>query len=135
MECAYPEGYADELVLTLAGGTSIRFYHEQDCCESVTIEDIDVDPKDLVGSTLLSFEEAFEYSTDLYQCGSQWSAYHKIQTNTTCATIKWIGESNGYCYESVNLQIIKGPVGFDPDWYIYDQEILPETILDMFLNE
>ena len=135
VDCDYTQGFDEEFIMTLEDGTTLCLCHDQDCCKHVVIEYIDIDPKDLVGSTLLSFEEAFKYSTDLYQCGSQWSASHKIQTNTTCATIRWVGESNGYCSESVNLQIIKGPVGFDPDWYIYDQEILPETILDMFLNE
>lgn len=134
VDCDYTHGFADVFVMTLEDGTTLRLYHDQDCCETVVIEDIDIDPKDLIGSTLVSFEEASEYDPD-YEYGSQTWTFYKIQTSTTCATIRWLGESNGYYSESVSLEIIRGPVGFDPDWYIYDQEILSETVLDMFLNE
>lgn len=34
----------DELVLSFSDGTAYMLYHDQDCCESVTLEDVCGDP-------------------------------------------------------------------------------------------
>lgn len=112
VECAYPNGYADELVVTLEGGTSIRFYHEQDCCECVSIEDIDINLQDLVGSTLVSLEVTSNYDDEPECGGSQTWTFYKIQTDTTCATVRWLGSSNGYYSESVDSEVITTPSGY-----------------------
>ncbi len=43
---------ADELTFELANGQVCRLYHEQDCCESVSIDDITGDFSVLLNSPL-----------------------------------------------------------------------------------
>ena len=42
----------EELIFTTDEGTVYKLYHDQCCCESVTIEDIDGDLEDLIGSEI-----------------------------------------------------------------------------------
>lgn len=46
----------EELVFILDDGSKVYMFHEQDCCESVSIEDITGDLKDLIGNPLLQAE-------------------------------------------------------------------------------
>lgn len=47
----------DIMVFKSEDGRTFSFYHEQDCCESVSIEDVCGDLEDLVGSPLVIAEE------------------------------------------------------------------------------
>ena len=47
----------DSIVFKFSDGSSYMMYHSQDCCESVTVDDIDGDLDDLVGSPILNAEE------------------------------------------------------------------------------
>ena len=49
---------AEELVFERADKTKVVFWHEQDCCESVFIEDICGELSDLIGYPLLVAEDA-----------------------------------------------------------------------------
>ncbi|MDQ3816997.1 MAG: hypothetical protein M3362_04815, partial [Acidobacteriota bacterium] len=52
-------GVGDEQLTFIANdGTEWRMYHKQDCCESVTVEDIEGDLLDLIGSPILQVEES-----------------------------------------------------------------------------
>lgn len=46
-----------EVIFTTEDGQQFGMYHEQDCCESVAIEDVDGDVKDLIGSPITTAEE------------------------------------------------------------------------------
>jgi hypothetical protein len=48
----------EELIFTEADGSRFVFYHSQDCCEQVVIEEIVGDIGDLVGSPLVEAEKA-----------------------------------------------------------------------------
>jgi hypothetical protein len=82
------------------------FFHQQDCCESVGINDIVGDLSDLVGEPLLIADEVsgetpvgFE---DEYHESVTWTFY-KFATRKGYVDIRWLGESNGYYSESVDL--------------------------------
>jgi hypothetical protein len=80
------------------------FYHAQDCCESVDINDIVGDLEDLVGEPLLIAEEvhgATEPDEEHYE--SYTYTFYKFATRKGYVDVRWLGESNGYYSESVSL--------------------------------
>ena len=72
-----------------------RFYHSQDCCESVSIEDICGELDDLIGSPLLVAEVASK-AGDMYD--TLWTFY-KFSTMKGSVTIRWLGVSDCYSVE------------------------------------
>jgi uncharacterized protein (TIGR02996 family) len=97
----------DEMVFTTNTGEKYKLYHSQDCCETVTINDVCGDLKDLVGSPLLMAEESTSTENpDGVVMGSQecftWTFY-RFATVKGYVTVRWYGESNGYYSESVDF--------------------------------
>ena len=82
------------------------FLHYQDCCESVSIEDIVGDLEDLVGEPLLVAEEVSgETPVDFNEMDHEsvtWTFY-KFATRKGYVDVRWLGESNGYYSEGVSL--------------------------------
>ena len=100
----------EELVFTTSDGEVYKLYHEQDCCENVTIEDICGDLEDLVGEPLLVAEE-IEHERNVNpegvpeqedQDAFTWTFY-KLDTRKGGVTVRWYGASNGYYSESVDF--------------------------------
>ena len=80
------------------------FFHYQDCCENVDINDITGDLEDLVGEPLVIAEEvhgATEPDEEHYE--SYTYAFYKFATRKGYVDVRWLGESNGYYSESVSL--------------------------------
>lgn len=108
------EKHEDEaIVFVTDGGKSFRMYHEQDCCESVSIESIVGDLADLLGTPILKAEEATSDQApegarprDLYGDTSTWTFY-KLATIKGYVDIRWFGCSNGYYSESVNFALLE----------------------------
>jgi len=94
----------DILVFHTVEGRTFEMYHYQDCCESVSIEDIAGDLDDLIGTPVLLAEESSsggEESGDYG--GSETWTFYRIGTNKGFVTIRWYGASNGYYSESVSF--------------------------------
>ena len=82
------------------------FFHSQDCCESVDINDIVGDLEDLAGEPLLLAEEVSgETPVDFNEMDHEsvtWTFY-KFATRKGYVDVRWLGESNGYYSEGVSL--------------------------------
>jgi hypothetical protein len=97
----------DEIYFVTSDGETYRMWHYQDCCESVTIEDIIGDLDDLIGSPITMAEEVTEEGEDdEFGDSSTWTFY-KFATNKGYVTIRWFGTSNGYYSESVDFAKVK----------------------------
>ena len=82
------------------------FFHQQDCCERVDINDIVGDLQDLVGEPLLVAEEVrgetpVDFNEREYESVT-WTFY-KFATRKGYVDVRWLGESNGYYSEGVSL--------------------------------
>ena len=80
------------------------FFHAQDCCEHVDINDIVGDLQDLVGEPLLIAEEvsgATEPDEEHYE--SYTYTFYKFATRKGYVDVRWFGTSNGYYSEGVSL--------------------------------
>ena len=102
---------SDELVFICSDNTEYKMYHSQECCESVTLDDICGDFSDLVGAPIVQAEEVqgeipppdgHVYTPESYT----WTFY-KLATAKGSVTLRWYGESNGYYSESVDFVQIK----------------------------
>lgn len=101
----------EEIIFECSDGSKYRMYHEQDCCESVTIDDISGNIEDLLNSPLTMAEDV---SSDYEQIEPEgyWESYtwtwYKFATVKGYVTIRWYGESNGYYSERVDFEKLEG---------------------------
>lgn len=104
-ECVNNDGV--EIIFKTSEGETYKLYHCQDCCESVSIDDINGDLKDLVGSPITLAEESISTENPAgvskeYQDSFLWTFY-RLGTVKGYVDIRWYGESNGYYSESVDF--------------------------------
>ena len=87
------------------GGDVYYMFHDQDCCETVSIEEIIGDLDDLIGSPILEAECA----TNDAPAKDDWDdlclwTFYKIGTIKGHVSIRWYGSSNGYYGVEVRFQ-------------------------------
>lgn len=101
-----------------ADGSGFRMVHHQECCESVYIESIVGDLKDLEGEPILVAEESNNEPPEQAVANAlldverkspddshTWTFY-KFATRKGYVDIRWYGSSNGYYSESVDIETI-----------------------------
>jgi len=97
----------DTLTFITTEGDMYRSYHDQDCCESVIIEDVEGDLNDLIGNPILQADEETNSEDTFgkinYLDSFTWTFY-KLATVKGYVTIRWLGKSNGYYSESVDFE-------------------------------
>lgn len=97
----------DEIVFLFDDGTACKFSHEQSCCESVYIEDVNGDWDDLIGTPLLVAEERVPLGDDLPPL-DRWAksytwTFYTFRSIKGSVDVRWYGESNGYYSEEVDF--------------------------------
>jgi hypothetical protein len=99
------------LVFSCIDGRTFTYYHDQDCCEVVSINDIMGDLQDLVDTPILKAEEATTQENppgaDVQSESFTWTFY-RFTTIKGTVVVRWYGSSNGYYSESVTLQVTGG---------------------------
>jgi len=95
----------DETILFFTDtGEKYVMQHHQDCCESVTIEDICGEFQDCIGSPINLAEEV-TYQGEGSRYDSHTWTYYRLGTQKGDVSIRWFGTSNGYYSESVYFEI------------------------------
>jgi hypothetical protein len=96
---------SDALTFTTTDGAEYLMHHSQDCCESVSLTDIDGELSDLVGSPILLAEEVSNADAPPLDAGEEsytWTFY-RLATAKGYVTLRWYGASNGYYSEGVDF--------------------------------
>lgn len=92
----------DQILLTTESGRKIMFYHSQSCCESVGIVDTQGNWHELLGKVIIDAdEEIMGISENEYDSGTETKLIFKVNDATVIS--RWIGTSNGYSSESVDI--------------------------------
>ena len=101
---------SSEVTFICADGSEFFMYHQQDCCEGVSVEDVCGDVTDLLNSKILIAEvrASGENPPDIKKEDYGWQesftwTFYELATNKGSVTIRWYGESNGYYSESVDF--------------------------------
>lgn len=110
---------SDHVEILFSNGEKLDFQHQQDCCEMVTLEDIEgTDGADYEGAVVSNaYEASNEAKAQPYPAGEgryedsyTWTFY-RIVTDKGTIVMRWLGESNGYYSESVDVELIPSPRG------------------------
>lgn len=100
----------EEVYITFDDGNTLKMFHSQDCCESVSIYEVDNDISNLVGGVVNSFYESVSDADGIADDSGTWTFYN-INTSKGSVNIRWLGSSNGYYSESVNIEVY--PYSYD----------------------
>lgn len=103
----------EEMIFTTSLFRKYKLYHEQSCCEYVSIVDICGNLGDLLNSKILlaeetgSLERQEDFEDSDWQGDSFTWTFYKLATIKGYVTIRWYGESNGHYSERVDFRRIK----------------------------
>ena len=92
----------DETYINCTDGSEWRFYHEQDCCESVALDEkVSLNP--ITPCTILDVSYACETGEESW--GDTWTrSTYSLVTSEGPMILVFHGQSNGYYSEDVCLQ-------------------------------
>lgn len=98
------------MVFECTDGSVFEAYHMQDCCETVSIHDINLPDLSVLNGEEIYHADSEESSTwpeDVappdYNESFTWTT-HFIKTKNNTLKVRWLGTSNGYYSESVYFQ-------------------------------
>lgn len=95
----------DALFFKTADGKFYIMTHDQECCESVWIDDVCGDFSDLLNEKILVAEELdndYPVDNECIENTYTWTFYH-LATFHGDVSLRWFGTSNGYYSESADL--------------------------------
>jgi hypothetical protein len=127
----------DEIVFVGDDGRVWRLFHVQDCCESVTVDDVTGDTADLLGTPIMLAEERTSNNPDDGPMKS-WSGdsctwtFYELRTVKGSLTIRWFGESNGYYSEAVEFEGPRRHVQRNPDtWAVAGDRVREAGLVNL----
>jgi len=90
--------------------TTYKLYHHQDCCESVLVENVIGDEKDILNEEIIFAEEDAgandpDWYDEHYNDSHTWTKY-VLKTKNASLKFWFLGESNGYYNENVSIEKI-----------------------------
>jgi hypothetical protein len=100
---------SERATFTSIDGREWIMHHVQDCCESVSILDIDGDVNDLLNTPITLAEE----SSNSENPPADWNGesftwtFYRLGTNKGIAVIRWYGTSNGFYSEQVDFEEVR----------------------------
>ena len=100
--------HSDEVTIKFTDGSCLKFYHQQDCCETVLLEDFDITPEWLIDSKIISVEERISRSEEGVKPLNNWDesytwSFYVIKTSSSTMVLRWYGTSNGWYSETVDI--------------------------------
>lgn len=103
--------HSDEVTIKFTDGSCLKFYHRQDCCESVLLEDFDTEPEYLINTNIVSIEERISRSGEGIKPLNDWDesytwSFYVIKTSSSTMVLRWYGESNGWYSETVDIDYL-----------------------------
>ena len=119
--------YEDTIYFLTEDDELYKMSHDQECCESGTIDDIIGNLEDLIGSPLTMAEEVQEKDDSNEDRSATWTFY-KFATNKGYVTIKWYGVSNGWYSETADIYKVEEDSEIDEESEI-------QLILSTFFNK
>lgn len=89
------------VTLELDDGNVIQFYHRPDCCETVSLVDKEIHGK--IKGELLYIKASSNRDNKPNEWNSHTWTFYEVRTTEGLLTMRWLGESNGFYSESVEV--------------------------------
>jgi len=103
------EEESDKVTITFKHGGSITQFHEEDCCESVYVSQVDGNVRKHEGAVIHELIEKVLDKTEIpsdelpkYTDTSLTATFYTLKTSKGYLDWRWYGESNGYYSEGVD---------------------------------
>lgn len=96
-----------------ACGFVFVFFHDQDCCENVYLEEVIGDVDDLIGEEVILAEEVSNANdpsdTEIdVDCLDSWTwTFYRLATKKGLVVLRFLGSSNGYYSEGITVSCYK----------------------------
>lgn len=104
-----------EILITTVSGDTIMIYHDQKCCETVSIESTEGDWYALKGKVVVETVHEESQAEVPPGLGSNLDSCTrstlKLRVDDATVISRWIGVSNGFYSESVDIAEIASPGG------------------------
>lgn len=100
------DDFNDRIVFVTTDGRTFSMHHDQDCCESVSVERVAGNLADLIGDPIIAATETIVNEpppgSEVSDDSNTWTTF-TLATAKASVTIQWHGSSNGYYSESVSF--------------------------------
>lgn len=122
------EAGSEDVFFENSRGDRYKMWHNQECCESVWLEEVIGDVDDLIGAPIARAEcvTSAPPADEEYLESATWTFY-KFATIKGEVVLRWVGESNGYYSESVDFDLCHAGDALRMEYALLGKE-LPRTV-------